>query len=139
MLPRYWPTVAKIAAYPGDIVSVDSYPTPAYPLAEIGKKVALMHKAAHGRPVWAALQVCSTSNFHTGKVPTAATEWKMARRALDNGAHGIMFFGSSYKACFHTAEDTAAGFNWGAYRGTVLPTIHRIRAYVAARNARRQP
>jgi hypothetical protein len=136
MLRSQWPTVAEIAAYPGDIVSVDTYPTPTHPLAEMAGKVQLMHQAAHGRPVWAALQVCSRSNFQTGLAPTAATEWKMAKRALDNGAHGIMFFGSSYKACFQTPEDVASGFNWSAYRSTVLPTIQRIRAYTAARTAR---
>jgi hypothetical protein len=125
---RRWPTAAQLAAYPGDILSVDSYPTLAHPYAEIGAKVALLVKAAAGRPVWAALQVCSRSNFATGRVPTAAQEWTMASRALHAGASGIMFFGSHYKACFKTALDTTSGFNWSAWLHTVQPTIQRIRA-----------
>lgn len=124
-----WPTVAQIAAYPGDIVSVDTYPTRDHPLAEMAAKVALMRNAAHGRPVWAALQVCSTSNFATGAVPSAATEWKMAKAALDAGATGIMFFGSGYSPCFQSAHDHAAQFNWTAWNRTVAPTIARIEAY----------
>lgn len=125
---RKWPTVAELAAYPGDILSVDSYPTLQHPYAEIGAKVALLKRAAGGRPVWAALQVCSRSNFATGRVPTAAQEWEMAKRALHAGAVGIMFFGSHYKACFKTALDSSSGFNWSAWMHTVQPTIARIRA-----------
>lgn len=125
---RKWPTVAELAAYPGDILSVDSYPTLQHPYAEIGAKVALLVKAAAGRPVWAALQVCSRSNFATGRVPTAAQEWEMAKRALHAGAVGIMFFGSHYKACFKTPLDASSGFNWSAWMHTVQPTIARIRA-----------
>lgn len=125
---RLWPTVAQIAAYPGDIISVDSYPTAAHPYAEIGAKVALMHRASNGRPVWAALQVCSRSNFHTGIVPSEAREWEMAKRALHNGAVGIMFFGGHYKSCFKSALDWSSGFNWSAWMHTVAPTIARIKA-----------
>jgi hypothetical protein len=126
---RRWPSVAELAAYPGDVLSVDSYPTAAHPYAEIGAKVALLHRAAGGRPVWAALQVCSRSNFATGRVPSAAAEWEMAKRALNAGATGIMFFGSSYKACFRSALDSSSGFNWSAWLHTVSPTIARIHAY----------
>lgn len=125
---RYWPTAAQLAQYAGDIVSVDSYPTLRHPYAEIGAKVALLKRAAGGRPVWAALQVCSRSNFATGRVPTAAAEWEMAKRALHAGATGIMFFGGHYKSCFKTALDRSSGFNWSAWMHTVAPTIARIRA-----------
>ncbi len=124
-----WPTARQLAAYPGDILQVDSYPTAKHPLAEIGDKVALLHSFANGRPVWAVLQVCSRSNFATGKPPSAAREWAMAKAAIDNGATGIMFFGSGYQACFADAQDAATGFNWSAWRSTVLPTIRRIQAY----------
>lgn len=126
---RRWPTAADLAAYPGDVLSVDSYPTAAHPYAEIGAKVALLVRASGGRPVWASLQVCSRSNFHTGLLPSAAAEWEMAKRALDAGATGIMFFGSSYKACFRSALDESSGFNWSAWLHTVAPTIARIHAY----------
>jgi len=123
-----WPTAAELAQYPGDILSVDSYPTPGHRYAEMGAKVALMHSIANGRPVWAALQVCSRSNFATHGIPSAKDEWEMAKRALQNGATGIMFFGSGYANCFHTAKDRLSGFNWTAWYRTVLPTIRRIQA-----------
>jgi hypothetical protein len=127
--PAHPPTLAQLRAYPGDILSVDAYPSPGYPNADIGPHVARMKAIANGRPVWATIQVCSRGNMASGVVPTAAREWKMAKAALNNGANGIFFFGGAYSQCFHTTHDRATGFNWSAWNHTILPTIKRIRAY----------
>lgn len=127
--PRHPPTLTQLRAYPGDILSVDMYPTAHYPNADVGPHVARMKSIAGGRPVWATIQICSKSNMATGIVPTAAREWKMAKAALNAGATGIFFFGGAYSQCFHTAHDRTTGFNWSAWNHTVLPTIKRIRAY----------
>jgi hypothetical protein len=80
----------------GDIMMVDWYPVPHYPLESAGEHVALTKAAAGKKPVWAVLQAMEWKDYSKkprgSRFPTYGELRFMTYHSILMGAQGIWYF-----------------------------------------------
>lgn len=134
-------TASELAEYRDmlDITGVDVFPI-SYPpgghlaqwpnkqISSVGDWVRILHQAAGGKPVWAALQVTFSGTTRPGKIlrmPTFPELRFMTYDAIINGANAVNYFGGGNNACLNE-RDVRLGYNWTFWDRTLKPLIAEI-------------
>jgi hypothetical protein len=92
------PHAASVYGFHSDIVWVDPYPVPDFPVTFVSERIDGVIKAVKGeRPVWAVLQAFDWNKWRKGAIdrvhrPTPGEERCMTYLALVHGAKGIIFW-----------------------------------------------
>jgi hypothetical protein len=133
-------TAAALAAYNNalDITGADIYPV-SYPpglhaggantdVSVVGDVTRRMVQAAHGKPVWATLQIAWSGALppaHVPRFPTLLDARFMAYQAIVAGARGLAFFGGHLAQVMRPA-DVDRGWNWAFWERVLKPLVTEL-------------